>query len=251
MPVAPDPHRVLIIPGIDGRIELLESVAPILFNGLSVHLFDHCLDSAEGGLEGLAARALKLLDAEDATAAPAYICGESFGGLIALTLAHRFPARVRGLILMSTFGWCPTSSSRRIRLGLAVSRALGDKITGHLLAWSRPLSLLGNLGFPFEQRLACAFLTPRSIDAHGYRLKGELTLRFDARPWLRSIDCPAFVLTSTWDPIVPPRAGAELAATLPNARLHRLTGAHLVHSTRAVETGCLIGEWLAETSPVP
>jgi len=241
------PAHVLVIPGIDGRTELLESVAPVLFNGLVVHLFDHRHDSAEGGLDGLATRALALLDAAGEGAEPAYVCGESFGGLIALTVAHRFPARVRGLILMSTFGWCPTSSARAIRLGLVASHALGESLTGHLLTWSRPLSLLSNLGFPFERRLAAAFLSPHRIDPRGYRRKGELSLRFDARPWLDSIGCPAFVLSSTWDPIVPPHAGVELAATLPNARLHRLSGAHLVHYTRAAEAGSLLGEWLAET----
>jgi pimeloyl-ACP methyl ester carboxylesterase len=214
---------------------------------LAVQLFDHRNDSAEGGLDGLATRALALLDAEDAGAEPAYVCGESFGGLVALTAARRFPARVRGLILMSTFGWCPESSARGIRLGLVASRALGETLSGHMFTWTRPLSLLSNLGFPFDSRLAAAFLRPRSIDPRGYRRKGELALQFDARPWLDSIGCPAFVLVSTWDPIVPPCAGADLAATLPNARLHRLSGAHLVHCTRAAETGSLLGEWLAET----
>src|SRR5262245_46157528 len=247
MPQPCGPAQVLIIPGIDGRTELLESVAPVLFNGLSVHLFDHRNDSAEGGLDGLATRALALLDEAGADGNPAYVCGESFGGLIALTMARRFPARVRGLILMSTFGWCPTSSARAIRFSLVASRALGKTLTGHLFTWSRPLSLLSNLGFPFEPRLAALFLRRQGIDLRGYRRKGELSLRFDARPWLDSICCPAFVLVGTWDPIVPPRAGMELAASLPNARLHRLGGAHLVHSTRATEAGLLLGDWLAHT----
>ena len=242
----PGPARVLVIPGIDGRTELLESVAPVLFSGLAVHLFDHRHDCAEGGLDGLATRALASLDTAGARAEPAYVCGESFGGLVALTLAHRFPARVCGLILMSTFGWCPVSSARAIRLGLVGSRALGAKLTGRLLTWSRPLSLLSNLGFPFERRLAAAFLSPQKTNPRGYRSKSELSLRFDARPWLGSIDCPALVLVSTWDPIVSPFAGAELAATLRNARLHRLSGAHLVHTTRATEAGSLIREWRAE-----
>lgn len=241
------PARVLVIPGIDGRSELLETVAPVLFDGLAVHTFDHRHDSAEGGLDGLAARALASLDATAAAAQPAYVCGESFGGLIALTLAHRFPTRVRGLILMSTFASCPTSSARAIRYGLGGSRALGARLTGHLLTWLRPLSMLGNLGFPFERRLATAFLSPQTIDPRAFWRKGELSLRFDARPWLGSINCPAFVLISTWDPIVSPCAGAELAANLPKARLHRLSGAHLVHATRAAETGSLIRQWLAET----
>ena len=43
---------------------------------------------AERGLEGLAERALHALDGDVDDDAPVYVCGESFGGPIALTLAR-------------------------------------------------------------------------------------------------------------------------------------------------------------------
>jgi pimeloyl-ACP methyl ester carboxylesterase len=55
------------------------------------------------------------------------------------------------------------------------------------------------------------------------------------------------ILTGTWDSVVPISAGAELARLIPNARLHRLPGGHVVHLTRAAEVGRLIARWVAET----
>jgi pimeloyl-ACP methyl ester carboxylesterase len=75
----------------------------------------------------------------------------------------------------------------------------------------------------------------------------EVSLQFDARPWLDSINCPTFVLTGTWDPVVPTRAGRELARRIPNARLHHLPGGHLPHVVRPAEAGQLIAGWVADS----
>ena len=48
----------------------------------------------------------------------------------------------------------------------------------------------------------------------------------DARPWLGDIQAPTFILTGSFDPVVPVEAGKELARTLPNARLFQLPGGH-------------------------
>ena len=88
--------RVLVIPGLNGHPGLLMRSAPLLFPEWSAVAFNHHLDLAVGGVEGLAARALGVLDDPDEKV---WVCGESFGGTVALTLAHLRPERVRGLIL--------------------------------------------------------------------------------------------------------------------------------------------------------
>src|SRR6185312_12761366 len=113
-------HRVLVIPGLDGDPGLVGAVAPWLFPGMRVLPFDHRLDPMAGGVEGLAERALAVLDADSQAETPAFVCGESFGGTAALTLARRHPARIRGLILLSAFGWYPTVFTRTRHLGLAL-----------------------------------------------------------------------------------------------------------------------------------
>jgi 3-oxoadipate enol-lactonase len=212
--------------------------------------FDHRLDPMAGGVEGLAERALAMLDGDPEADTPAVVCGESFGGTVALTLAHRHPARVSGLILLSAFGWYPSVSPQ---FGLALWRVLGDRGAEHILRLWRPLSLPAALGVPWSWEMARTYLRRPAPHLPGYRAKCEVSVQFDARPWLNSINCPTFILIGTWDPVVPTRAGQELARRIPNARLHRLPGGHLAHVVRSAEAGHLISRWLAATTrpPVP
>ena len=245
--------RVLAVPGLDGDPRLLLSAAPRLFRGTRTLLFDHSRDRAQDGLDGLAERALAVLDADAEGATPSYICGESFGGTVALTLAHRHPERVRGLILLSTFGRYPAASSRLGRLGLLLWRALGDRAARQLLRAWRPVSVPGALGLhaSFSREVLRAYLARPELDLPAYRNKSQLALRFDARPWLGELTCPALVLTGSWDPVVPTRAGRELAGSLAGAELWCLPGGHLVHITRAAEAGELIGRWMSGVAARP
>jgi pimeloyl-ACP methyl ester carboxylesterase len=237
---------VLVIPGLNGDPGLLLAAAPRLFPGMRPLAFAHRLDLAERGVEGLTEQALAVLDADPDGDAPAYVCGESFGGTVALTLAHRHPERVRGLLLLSTFGRYPALPAYGGAAGLALWRMLGARAGGQAFRAGRLFAVPGQLGFRFPREVARAYLSLPAAHPPAYRAKCELALRFDARPWLGSITCPTLVLIGSWDPVVPPSAGRELARLLPNARLHRLTGGHLVHLVHAAEAGQLIASWAAE-----
>jgi pimeloyl-ACP methyl ester carboxylesterase len=239
--------RLLVVPGLDGDPGLLVSAAPGLFQGFRPLWFDHRLDDVSGGVDGLAERALAMLDADEEGDAPAYVCGESFGSTVALSLAHRYPHRVRGLILLSAFGWYPRLPAWSARLGLLLWRVLGDRLTRRVLDIWRPIGAPGALGFGCPRDIRQAYLTQQVLHLPGYRGKCEIAIAFDARPWLSSLTCPAFVLVGTWDPVVPTRAGVALASRMPNARLVRLPGSHLEHVRRAEQVGRLLADWLTET----
>jgi pimeloyl-ACP methyl ester carboxylesterase len=110
----------------------------------------------------------------------------------------------------------------------------------------RLLSLPCALGLVHSHDLAQLYLRRPPPHLPGYRTKWELSFGFDGRPWLGSIGCPTFVLTGTFDPIVPIRAGLEFAELIPNARLQRLSGGHLVYVARASEAG-LIADWVRDS----
>jgi pimeloyl-ACP methyl ester carboxylesterase len=239
--------RVLVIPGLDGDPGMVRSAAPWLLRGMRVLPFDHRLDPMSDGVEGLAGRALAVLDADAEADTPAFVCGESFGGTAALTLALRYPARVRGLILLSAFARYPSPFMPSPQLGLALWRVLGDRGAEQILRVWRPLSLPMTLGVPWSHDVARRYLRRPPPHLPGYRAKFEVSLSFDARPWLDSIACPTLVLTGTFDPVVPTRAGEELARHIPHARLHRLRGGHLAHVVRSAEAGQLIAGWAAES----
>jgi pimeloyl-ACP methyl ester carboxylesterase len=244
---APQPAvsgRVLVIPGLDGDASMLRAVAPRLFGGMRVLTFDHRFDTMADGVEGLAERALAVLDSDPDADAPALVCGESFGGTAALTLAHRHPARVRGLILLSAFGWYPKAFASVPSLHLRLWRCVGDRWTRRLLRVWRPLTFPAALGWGCSSELIRVYLHRPAIHLAGYRAKCEMALRFDARPWLAAIHSPTLILIGTWDPFVPTRAGQELARRLPNARLHQLDGGHLAHIAHSTAAGERIAHWV-------
>jgi pimeloyl-ACP methyl ester carboxylesterase len=232
--------RVLIVPGLNGHPGLLMKYAPTLFPDWQALAFNHHQDVATGGVEGLAERALQVLGNDRS---PAFVCGESFGGTVALTLAHQAPERVRGLILFSAFGWHPSTLARRGVGALAVWSFFGGRVAMPLYQAWRAVSLPSQIGtLPSRELVSTYFARPRAHVA-AYRRKVELSLTFDARPWLATIDCPTFVLVGSRDPVVPGSAGRELARTMPNATLHRLPGGHLVHLVHAPRAADLIARW--------
>jgi pimeloyl-ACP methyl ester carboxylesterase len=218
--------------------------APRLFPGWHAVGFDHHRDLAENGVEGLADRALAVLEDLDAANGRVYVCGESFGGTIALTVAHLAPERVAGLILLSTFGWYPSMLARRGVGALAAWSFLGGRVGTAVYRAGRVMSIPSQLGLNFSAELLRSYVVtrPRS-DMTAYRTKAELSLTFDARPWLATLDMPAFILRGRFDPVVPPSAGEELARRLPNSTLYTLSGGHLVHLVQPERVGALIADW--------
>jgi aminoacrylate hydrolase len=232
-------QRVLIIPGLNGHPGMLLEAAPRLFPGWQACAFNHHRDQALDGVEGLAQRALQAMPESGRL----FVCGESFGGTVALTLAHIAPERVQGLILLSTFGWHPSTLARRGVRALALWSFLGGRVGTGLYRAGRLASLPTQLGLVFQRELLNSYLTRPRADVAAYRNKAELSLTFDARPWLRTVQAPAFVLVGRWDPVVPRSAGAELARNLPNATMYTLDGGHLVHVVHADRVGILIDQW--------
>ncbi len=235
-----DGRRVLVIPGLNGHPGLLMQSASELFPGWTAAAFNHHRDLALDGVEGLARRALRQIDD---VPEPVFVCGESFGGTVALTVAHLAPHRVAGLILLSTFGWHPSTLARRGVGALAMWSFLGGRVNTTLYRAGRLASLPTQLGLVFSPELFRNYVRRPRADVDAYRTKAELSLTFDARPWLRSVVAPAFILSGRWDPVVPPSAGRELARNLPSATLHTLNGGHLVHLVHARRVGRLIDAW--------
>ncbi|MDQ6670233.1 MAG: alpha/beta hydrolase, partial [Chloroflexota bacterium] len=236
-------RSVLVIPGLNGHPGLLMEAAPLLLPDFQALPFNHHLDEADGGVEGLAARALQLVDEQEPPLGRVVLCGESFGGTVALTMAHLQPQRVAGLILFSTFGWHPSTLARRGAGALAVWSFLGRRVGNSAYRAGRVASVPTQLGLRFSTDLFRSYVSRPRAHLAAYRAKAELSLAFDARPWLSSVSCPTFVLVGTWDPVVPLSAGRELAERIPGASLHIVRGGHLVHLVQARRVGELISNW--------
>jgi pimeloyl-ACP methyl ester carboxylesterase len=126
---------------------------------------------------------------------------------------------------------------------LALWSFLGGRVSNSMYRAGRLASLPTQLGLRVSPALFQTYISRPRACVPAYRTKVELSLSFDARPWLGTLETPAFILTGTWDPVVPASAGRDLARRLPNSTLHTLPGGHLVHLVHAERVGQLITRW--------
>jgi pimeloyl-ACP methyl ester carboxylesterase len=167
------------------------------------------------------------------------VLGASFGGMVALAYATRYPAHPSKLVLISTEAAGGTHRDRRVELferfggpevgALARRRFL--EVQGHidqasLDAWRR-------LAFPLYTR------TPRDPDMarravsrsevqHWFTKPDGESHTFNMFPDLCRIQCPTLVLGGEDDPMLPIECQADIAAALP---------AHLVRFERFADCG--------------
>jgi poly(3-hydroxyalkanoate) depolymerase len=193
-------------------------------------------------MKGLARLAAGLLEALGIRKAD--VLGVSYGGAVAQELTHRYPERVRRLILAATMcglGGVPGKPSALALLSTPYryySRAHFKAIAGRLY------------GGEIARR-------PELLERHAYsRLGHAPSLRgylwqlaaitgWSSLPYLHRIRQPALVLTGDDDPIIRVVNGRILAGLLPNARLHVIPGGgHLFLVDQAGESSALIREFL-------
>jgi len=158
----------------------------------------------------------------------AHVVGASMGGMIAQTLAIRFPARVLSLgSIMSTTG--------NRRLGLPTRKALGSLLgapPGRREAYAdhvvRVFRLIGSPGFPRDEaRLREVALAgfDRCYNPPGVaRQLHAITASGDRTAHLRRLRVPTVVIHGDRDPLVRPAAGRATARAIPDARLRMVEG---------------------------
>jgi pimeloyl-ACP methyl ester carboxylesterase len=177
---------------------------------------------------------------------PAVVVGHSFGALVALALAERFPRRVAALVLVSPLVF---PEPRLLEHGLIAPRSI--PVVGPLLShvsgrsgldraaaeWIQavmfapaPVPAKWKQSFPFDQ-----VLDPDLLVYEGEDSASMLPLSPAGTIDLRRIDMPVSVITGSEDRVVEQdRQGKALARLLPDARLTQIAGAgHMLHHSHA------------------
>jgi 3-oxoadipate enol-lactonase len=161
----------------------------------------------------------------------AVFVGYSMGGPIAQLVWRRHPDRVRGLVLCATAADFRMSADRR-----AVVRALeGVQRTSYLIP--RPMLVQSAravlAGFVVDAELKRELLDSLSRhDDAAVREAGRAIRSFSSTDWVGEVSVPTAVVVTERDHLVPVDRQRGLAHQIPEAKVVRLDGNHMVFLTQ-------------------
>jgi pimeloyl-ACP methyl ester carboxylesterase len=177
-------------------------------------------------LDDMADDAIGLLDAIGVD--KVHVCGLSMGGMIAQTMAIRYPSRVRSLIsIMSSTGnpELPRAKPEAMDAVLTPPPKGREEAIEHLVKAQRTLA---GSSLPFdEERMRT--MEERSYDRCFY-LKGiarqllAILSHGSRKSALKSVRVPTLVIHGSDDPLVPVEAGIDTAEAVPGAELLIIDG---------------------------
>jgi pimeloyl-ACP methyl ester carboxylesterase len=183
-------------------------------------------DPAQYDLADMAADTAGLLDALGLTSV--HLVGVSMGGMIAQTVAARYPSRVRSLTsMMSTTGAAHVGRPALSTWLLILSRP-PDTRAARIERAVRIFRHIGSAGYPFNEewvRAAAGESWDRdpTIDGTGRQL-AAIMRSGDRTAEVRGITAPTLVVHGDRDLMVNPTGGARTARTIPGARLETIRG---------------------------
>jgi pimeloyl-ACP methyl ester carboxylesterase len=225
---------LILIPGLAGGFELLGPLARLLANHFRVISYqlrgeDDCFAVRQRfGLKELVEDLAEFLDWH-CLESPA-VMGVSFGGVLALEFAARFPHRLESLVVQGV--------GARFESGL-LQRVAGTVLSRYPLPSDNPfVNQFFNLLFGGRQKPGPLFhfvtrqcwQTDQSVMAHRFHLVEQFNM--DQR--LGRIRVPTLILAGDRDLLVSERSLQELQAGVAGSRLLRLTGCgHLAFVTQA------------------
>lgn len=174
------------------------------------------------------------------------VVGNSFGGAIALALAHRYPARVKRLVLMGAVGvsfpiseglekvWGYTPSLEAMRELIGIFAFDKNIITDDLVKMRYEASMRADV----QQRFAALFPPPRQ---HGV----EMLALPEAS--VRGIQQRTLIIHGRDDAVIPVEVSERLLRLIPHADLHVFGECgHWVQIEKAAAFTRLISEFLLE-----
>ena len=207
----PNTLPVVLVPGLACSPRIYTPQVPDLWRVAPVHLANH----ARGG--DMAAIARRIL-----AEAPLRfsLAGHSMGGYIVLEMYRQAPERIARLALLSTSARpeTPEAAERRRHLIAEVKAGNYRKVVDGLFEKFVHPSRARDEGL---RRIVLDMADDVGPDAFVWQLEAIMT-RADSRPTLAQIRCPALVLTSDTDNMVPTEFSTELADGIAGAKLVRI-----------------------------
>lgn len=226
---------VLLLPGLLCDSELWRDQAAVLANRFDIHVADLTQDDTLGGM---AERAV-------ASMPPRFAIGAlSMGGYVTFEILRRWPERVTRVCLLDTSARADTPEQARRRRGLIAFSRTG-RFRGVNPRLLPELLHPDNLDDPAIRNAVSSMALRVGKDAF-IRQQTAMLGRPDSRADLPRISAPTLVCTGEADRFVTPDHAEEIAAGIPNALLHVLSGCgHLPPIERPAAVSAIMAEWMA------
>jgi pimeloyl-ACP methyl ester carboxylesterase len=228
------PLPIVLVPGLLTSPRLFSEQLPAVWRHGPVTIASTTHDDT------IAAIARRIL----AAAPPRFaLAGLSMGGYISLELLRRAPDRIDRLALLDTSARPDTPElTERRQAQIALVRGgrfaeIADQQFPLLVHPSR-------LGDPSARDLVRLMADETGPDAF-IRQQQAIMGRVDSRPGLGAIGCPTLVLVGDSDQLTPPELSAEIAGSIPGARLVVVAGAgHLTTLDQPDQVTRALVAWL-------
>jgi pimeloyl-ACP methyl ester carboxylesterase len=199
-----------------GRSQKMDGRVPTLFE-----LLRRDKRAASYTLEDMAADAIGLLD--HLGVERAHVIGASMGGMIAQTLAARYPERVRSLVSMMSNTGARWSGQPPLRMYPVLLKQPPKGREGYQAHAVEVFSKIGSPAFERDDddlRRIAGMSFDRGINPAGtLRQIAAIIASGDRTPLLRTIDVPTLVIHGSKDRLIPPSGGRATARAIPGAQL--------------------------------
>ncbi|MEM8621814.1 MAG: alpha/beta hydrolase [Actinomycetota bacterium] len=175
------------------------------------------------------------------------VVGYSMGGPVSMLLARRHRDLVAGLVPQATaLEWRATRRERLMwKLLPLAGTGMRSRFYARYIARGLP-SLIPDDHPLAEYRTWVAAETRRNFTSAIIQA-GTALSKYDARPWVGSLDVPAAMLITTGDRLVKPRKQRALAAAL-GAEVRELAGDHLAPWEQPTAFAALTVELVADVA---
>lgn len=185
------------------------------------------------------------------------VLGQSFGGFVALSIAHRHPGFASGLVLFDTSpawtGGYDLDALEQMVGGergkelreIAYRESTGQATEAELKRFEQEvMPLYWHQGFKPEY-VADLFSNPMvNMDIATYMM-GTLSKEYDLRPYLPDIAVPTLVLQGRYDWVTPMAGAVEMAEKIPNTHLHVFEhSGHMVFMEEPEELIAVLRGWI-------
>jgi pimeloyl-ACP methyl ester carboxylesterase len=205
------PLPIVLVPGLLTSARLFSEQLPALWRHGPVTIADNTRDDT------IAAVASRIL----ADAPPRFaLAGLSMGGYIGFEIVRQAPGRIDRLALLDTSARPDTPEVTRRRQA-QIELARGGRLAE---VADQQFPLLIHHGDPSARELVRLMADETGPEVF-IRQQQAIIGRVDSRPGLGAIDRPTLVLVGDSDQLTPPELSAEIAGSIPGARLVVVAGA--------------------------